>query len=353
MPTIACPDCNRYVQVPNVSGNAFFDCPTCPRLTARKLLYKCSACMKVSMLAPGARICPKCSTMVRPNVRQLLAPTVHLPSQPSDWIYHTTNVEIANSIKLAGLIPTFLRTGNDIAHPQGAFARNRDKRLASQMNTVLSTHPLFQKVKEGLAYLICLGAPLATIELLVAVPVAIVFVPNGGDGDGPNLRTSSDAALQALAIQLGYGAAPLVINTVPKYSDTRKLPGVIAKALQIANMPGHCLTIWAMQYVTLYYRIEEMKTARNVYFTKHNFAVPCYNEYTAGVSKAIIVVLRVRKAQIVGLIDDISEFKAECTPNIVLPGIIEIFVALNPDKFVIEIQRDSPANWIAIQHWGA
>lgn len=355
MPTITCRDCNRYVEVPNITGSEFFKCPTCPPTVPRKLLYKCTACMKVSMLPQGAKVCPKCSTMVRPTVRQLLTPIVYVPALPQEWVYHTTNIEIANSIKRDGLIPTFLRTNNDTAHPKGAFIRNREKRLATPMETVKSTHPIFYKVKEGLAYLISLGdlIGLHNISNIAAVPMPINFAPNGGSTDAENLGTACNAALQGLAIQLGYVAAPADISKAPNYFKNWRDGLVIAKALQIAKMPGHFLTIWAREYVKHYYRIEEMKTARHVYFIKHKYAEDCYREYTAGVSKATIVVLRVRKASIPNLIDDQSEFKAECTPDPVLPNIIEIFVPLNQDTFTHQVERENTANWIAIGHWGA
>ncbi len=301
------------------------------------------------MLSPGAKVCPKCFTLVRPDVRNLLQPQV-APSAPTDWTYHTTNITIASSIKRVGLMPSFIRTGNDRAHPDGAFARNRDMRLA--LPATDPRNPVLQKLKEGVAYLTCLGMPETAILQLNLVFQGIIFVPTGGVADAVNMRTQCDLALATLAQQAGCMDAPTDIMKVPNFFKVLRNIKITNLATQLAGLPAHCLTVWATQYVTLYYRIEELKTVHNVYFLKQRDAVNGYNSYTKGQSKAIIVVLRVRRAQIVGLVDDISEAMAECTPNVVLPAIIEIFVALNPDWFVNPLHRDNNANWINIRHWG-
>ncbi len=301
------------------------------------------------MLTPGAKVCPKCFTLVRPDVRNLLQPLV-APSVPTDWTYHTTNITIASSIKRVGLIPSFIRTGSDRAHPDGAFARNRDIRLA--LPATDKRNPVLQKLKEGVAYLTCLGMPEIAISQLNLVPHGIAFVPAGGVADAVNLRTQCDLALVALAEQAGCVKPPTDIKKVPNFIKVWSNIKISNLATQLAGLPAHCLTVWARQYVTLYYRIEELKTVHNVYFLKQRDSVDGYNSYTKGQSKVMIAVLRVRRAQIVGLVDDISEAMAECTPNVVLPAIIEIFVALSPDWFVNPLHRDNNANWINIRYWG-
>ena len=354
MPTITCPSCNFYVQVPNLDRSGFFSCPTCPRTAARKLLYKCTSCMKVTILQAGARVCAKCSTMLRPAVRDLLlARSTFVPSAPTDWTYHTSNVRIVPSIQRYGLKSSFLRTGTDIAHPEGAFARNRDQRLAEPVIDKKSVHPVFQKLKEGLAYLACLGIATAYPGLVTVVPPDIAFLPTGGDTDGPELRKASDIALAALASMLGVKKLPETIVKAPNYFKVWRDEKTSALAIELITRPTHCLTIWARRYVSLYYRIEEMKTTHNIYFLKQSCAAEGYTEYTKGVSKEMIAVLRVRRAHVMGLVQDISEAKAECTPSIVLPRIIEIFVAPDPDSFVNPADRDNAANWINIEHWEA
>ena len=208
------------------------------------------------------------------------------------------------------------------------------------------------RLRKGVAYLVCLGKTNVEILDLDLAPPAIAFVPTGNDTDSANLAAKCDSALVELATLAGCMNAPTTIWNANNFKNVRNSANVNTLATQLAGRQAHCLTVWARQDTTLYYQVEEFKTVRNVYFLKQKDAAVGYKSYTKGLSKAIIVVLRVRRALIVGLVDDFSDHMAERTPITVLPNVIEIFVALNPDWFCNPHYRDNNANWINIRDWG-
>lgn len=350
MPTTTCPVCHRYVQVQDVRDAAPFACPYCPPSAPALVQYKCTSCMKVSLLNPVT--CPKCFTMIRPGARALLTPVLPPPpSNPADWTYHTTNLRVAHSIKRIGLQSILTLTGQQIAPAHGAFARNRDMRL--QLPPQDPANPVVQQLKRGIAYLRCLGLDQLGIGALAQAPPPIAFVPTGRDEDRENLDKARDSVLAEIARSAGIRALPAKVEGARNFFRVYRADEVGAQAAALALQPGNSLTVWASAYVTLYYRIEEVKTTSRVYFLKARHARDGYVEYTKNVSKAVIVVLRVRKANIIGLVDDISEFKAECTPHGVLPHLIEIMVGFNPDRFTDDAYRNDDRNWINITQWNA
>ncbi|MGK0360173.1 MAG: hypothetical protein ACI9U2_002486 [Bradymonadia bacterium] len=348
-----CPRCSRYVQVANVRDTGPFNCQFCPRGAAPLLLYKCTSCMKISPLGAGDSACPRCRTMVRPQARRQLAalagPRI-APTVPSDWVYHTTNMKVAGFIKRGGLRSKFSRTGNDTADLEGAFARNRDMRLALPVTD--KANPVVQQLKVGVAYLRALGLTASAVNDLTLPQQAIQFAPTGGEGDAAGLDVARDGHLKDIASRCGITRPPDVIARAKGFFKIFKSPEVQQQAQRLATQATHCLTAWATSHTALYYRIEEMKTTRNVYVLKHTTAEAGYAAYTKDVSKALIVVLRMKASRITGLAQDISEEKALCTPSDIFATDIEIFSALNPDSFMQSVLRHDASNWVALTRWG-
>jgi hypothetical protein len=265
-----------------------------------------------------------------------------------DWIYHTTNVGIARAIKKSGFRSRLDRTGTLDAEPTGGFARDRDKTLALPVTD--KGNKKVQYLQTAIAYLKSLGLDEAKIEALTLAAVPIGFVPTGADEDAAKCEETCYRALKKLAAAAGLKKQRKVFKIDSPLLALRK--EVVGLARKLAQRPQHCLTIWADEYAHLHYRVEEVKTARHVYFLKSQYAEAGYASYTKGVAKDAIAVLRVKRSDISGLKDDISEFMAECTETAIIPAHVQIMTG-KPEMFIAEAYRNDAGHWKAIERWAA
>jgi DNA-directed RNA polymerase subunit RPC12/RpoP len=350
MPTTTCPQCNRYSTVPNVQNAERYACPYCTSLTREPLLlYKCFSCMKVSIFvaARTPRACPHCMTIVRTLPRELIpAPRVAVPFVETEWLYHVTTDTIARAVKRQGLRSAFSRTGQRIPDASGSFALDRVKRIEGAIAGRI------------MQYLVtCLAnADNGDMWRDAAIPYTpFVHAATGSNDDYMSLSALEKASLLHFGQQV-HG---------PKFTVTpRGTVGIARKQSTIAlrqtliEKPDHYLTKLATQSANFDFNVEAAITSSHVYFL--NTALDRltfesgYKDYTKLRSPLSIVVLRVRRADVTGLEQDMADFRAVRTQSDVAAARLQILVgtAIYTEFKRLDV-RSRDDNWMPLTQWGA
>lgn len=257
----------------------------------------------------------------------------------ADWRYHLTSKTIAQKIKTAGMKSTLTRISAPVAAPTVAFNQDR-----------LSNEATKQKAKLGeyLANFLARGASLETLTGSKKPFTPLAFTPVGDNGlDTPKLTQMEKQALTTFAQALmGLGR-----EDWRKAREWRAKPQVTQAADQLLRSnKNHYLARLAVQVVAFTYKIEETITASHIYFFLPQYAEVCFRDYSKHLNSRDLVMLRVHKTKIPGLIQDDSEFRAKMTKSTVLPDAIEVMS--NVSQFENKITRTNDANWVAIKNRG-
>ncbi|HTH75609.1 MAG TPA: hypothetical protein VL635_14505, partial [Trinickia sp.] len=322
MPTTTCPKCNRYSTVPNVQNAAPYACPFCTSTTREPmLLYKCFSCMKVSIFAVARmpRACPQCRTIVRTLPRDLIPPPrVVAPFVETDWLYHVTSMTIARSIKIQGIRSAFRRTGSVAPDPNGSFALDRVNRINGT---------IAGRITKYLVVCLANAANGDTWRDAAVDYTPFAHAATGSNDDYMSLSTREDAAL----LQFGRQVHGSKFTLKPKGTiGLGRKPTTIALRNTLVGNPDHYLTKLATQAANYDFDVEAAITACHVYFL--NTALERlvfeggYTDYTKLRSPSSIVVLRVRRADVIGLEQDMADFRAVRTRSDVPAARVEILV---------------------------
>ena len=349
MPTTTCPKCNRYTTVPNIQNAERYSCPYCTSTTREPmLLYKCFSCMKVSIFAAARvpRACPYCRTIVRTLPRDVIPPpTVVVPFVETDWLYHVTNMTIARSIKRQGLRSAFRRTGSIVPDPNGSFALDRVNRINGTIASRITKY-----------LVICLANADTGDAWRDAVMAYTPFAhaATGSNDDYVSLSALEDAAL----LRFGRQVQGPDFKLKPKgMVGLAKKPGTVALCNTLLGNPDHYLTKLATQSANYDFGVEAAITACHVYFL--NTALDRlifeggYKDYTKLRSPSSIVVLRVRRADVIGLEQDMADFRAVRTKSDILPAKLQILVgtAIHTEFKRLDV-RGRDDNWMPLAQWG-
>ncbi|HEX6291890.1 MAG TPA: hypothetical protein VFZ66_22080 [Herpetosiphonaceae bacterium] len=250
----------------------------------------------------------------------------------ADWFYHLTRKQVALIIKQGGMTSAVHRIGRAVPHPFGAFVQNRKKKEASEYQ---------QKLKGYLIDLMARGCSEGTLRRTRGVYVPFTLVLRGSNEDDvprvDQLEAQYLNQYKRLLPNLGQFDRP-TFNKLKKDVLVDELVNDL-----LVRDKNHFLARLAVQYVTYRNNIEEMITASHVYFLRPGCAVDGYNDYKKHLDSNQIVVLRVHKDNLPGLVDDDSDYRAVMTERIVPANVIEVMQ--NHDNFTNEDYRSNAQNW--------
>lgn len=268
-----------------------------------------------------------------------------------NYVYHLTSSSTALLIKASGMSSTFARTGEAKAHPEGAFAKDRESKGPAK---------ILSFVIEGLGHLLNAGV---TIEQLAnearSISFSTVPVPSCMvDKHSEDSNARSDWHKRQLAdfrekFFPNAQACPKPVKDRGEYcaleslkrTNYRKEKGPTFQR----DYPDHFICNLAIACKDLYYSVEESLTTRGIYFTKPEYAENGYIEYAKHLGGDSIVILRVVKEKLTNPHDDPSEYKAIRSEGKVEVGDIQIFN--DHKRFLNKEARDSDGNWIALGVW--
>lgn len=114
----------------------------------------------------------------------------------------------------------------------------------------------------------------------------------------------------------------------------------------LRNNKNHFLARLAVQYTSFAYDIEEKITSSHIYFLQPRYAKEGYLDYSKHLNSSDVVMLRVNKDHLVGLIQDDSDHRTVTTPNRVGPDVSEVMEQHN--QFVDLDYRCDEQNWKSI-----
>ncbi|HEY0738529.1 MAG TPA: hypothetical protein VGD69_26665 [Herpetosiphonaceae bacterium] len=250
----------------------------------------------------------------------------------ADWLYHLTRKEVALIIKRGGMTTALSRIGMPVPHPKGAYVQNRKKKEETE----------FQQQLRG--YLVDLMAHGYTREQILAVrdnylPFHVVL---RGSNEHDVWRV--DAKEKEYLAQFRESLPGQAKYDRAKFNQAKKDINVemLANTMLIRNK-NHFLARLAVQYVTYRNNIEEIITASHIYFLKPKDVHIPYNDYKKHLGDTTVVVLRVHKDNLPGLVQDDSEARAMMTKIPVLPNVIQVME--NHEKFIDENYRSDARNW--------
>jgi hypothetical protein len=290
--------------------------------------------MKVSIFGADKipRACPLCMTMVRSGTRALAGPSPGpVVFVETDWLYHVTDVAIARLMKISGIQSAFLRTGRRAPDENGSFFLDKVKRIDN-------------KREERLKYYAC-------ICLLNGWPPAadrpyrpLVHFPTGSNNDYEPLEKQQDEALR-------------IFGNVEEFS-IKKLSTVKAQAAQIATELSHRrdLYLWKLadQYAECYFNVEGAITSSHIYFlnTKQDreSIMVGFRDYIKFRSPSSVAVLRVRRADVLGLEQDMADHRAVRTQRSVSADKLQILIGIHTD-FLRDNLRGADESWMPLASW--
>ncbi|WP_147297911.1 hypothetical protein [Trinickia dinghuensis] len=180
-----------------------------------------------------------------------------------------------------------------------------------------------------------------------------VHAATGSNDDYMSLSALEDAALSRFGKQIQGDKFTLK----PKGTvGIAKKPGTIALRDTLVGNPDHYLTKLAIQCANYDFGVEAAITACHVYFL--NTALERlifeggYKDYTKLRSPSSIVVLRVRRVDVVGLEQDMADFRALRTKSDVPAARLEILVgtAIHTEFKRLDVRSRSD-NWIPLTQW--
>lgn len=256
-----------------------------------------------------------------------------MEEKDASWRYHLTRKEIALLIKRGGMTTSLSRIGMPIPHPKGAFAQDRKVKEGKECQ---------EKLKEYLCHLLAHGCTMENIEQTEDLYIPFNFVIQGSNkADIPRLQQ----------IERQYLARfKEVLLNVGRYDENkyyrfgRDFRVESLANTMLARKKNHFLVRLAVQFVSYKFKIEEVITATHIYFLKPGaIAVSGYKDYKKHLGDVTIVVLRVHKGNLPGLVQDDSEARAMMTHIPVTPDVIEVMV--NHDNFPDENYRINDQNW--------
>ncbi|QRK05068.1 hypothetical protein JQX13_33345 [Archangium violaceum] len=263
----------------------------------------------------------------------------------SAWLYHLTTRKVALLIKDHGMTSELMRSGRAVAHPQGAFAKDRREREPKSTNN---------KLKAYLCDILSRGVSMDQIREEKGQYQPFVFEPQGSNEvDNPKLDGLEKGKF------LSY--VRLLLPNEGQVNRARRLrlgrdPEVekAAKDMLLKDK-SHFLVRLAIQYVACRFDIEETITASHIYFQKPEYAAYCYDDYKKKLGDVPMVVLRVRKADVSLLVADDSDFRAMMTRHRVGAELIQLMEAHETTKeqpgFKDLNYRCNASNWIPLLSW--
>lgn len=256
----------------------------------------------------------------------------------ADWRYHLTSRAVAQKIKSVGMSSNLSRIGMPVAAPKGAFNQDRQKKEADKQKA---------KLVEYLGALLARGAAADAISNSVKPFAPLAFTPVGNNGvDTPKLTQLEKQALQTFAQSL-QGLGPDNWRKAGEFRRKKETQDLADTLLR--SKKNHFLARLAVQVVSFTYKIEETISSSHIYFFLPQYAEDCYRDYTKHLNTNDLVMLRVHKNDINGLVQDDSEFRAVMTKNNVAPSKIQVLTQLN--QFTNTVSRSNNANWVAIANW--
>lgn len=261
----------------------------------------------------------------------------------ADWYYHVTRPDVARFIQQTGMRPAVLRIGAPVAHPNGAFVRDREAKQVTKYK---------ERLKSYVAGIVARGGEHHRILLARGVYVPFVFAPTGNRAaDVPAL---TDIENEQLANYRMFFPAlgPRAQNVAQVYRS----PATAQSADTLFLDRGHFLTRLAIQATAMEYKIEEVTSASHIYFIQPAYAVDCYRDYKRHLGGGPIVALRVARANVNAPVQDDAEFRAVMSATPVPPNAIEILdqqadVADAHNHFLDNERRQDDHNWIPIAQW--
>jgi len=280
----------------------------------------------------------------------------------ANYVYHLTSSATALLIKANGMSSIFARTGEAKAHPQGAFAKDRDAKAPAKIESY---------VIEALGHLLNAGL---TIEQLAGeagsiqlseCPKATGNVDKHAD-DSNAIRDWYKKQVDDFRKKFFPNAQPVPkdpVNGRGEYAALKSLERTKyrkEKGTEFKNdHPNHFICKLAKVQTDLYYSLEESLTTRGIYFTKAEFAENGYKDYAKHLGGETIVILRVAKEKLSNPHDDPSESKAIRSEGKVEVGDIQVFIDhkrfLNKEGegSAQKNSRDVDGNWIALGVWNS
>lgn len=180
--------------------------------------------------------------------------------------------------------------------------------------------------------------------------VPFAHAATGSNDDYMSLSTLEDAALLQFAKQI-HGAKSTL---KPKGTvGIARRHTTIALCNTLVGNPNHYLTKLATQSANYDFDVEAAITSCHVYFL--NTTLPRltfeggYTDYTKLRSPASIAVLRVRRADVIGLEQDMADFRAVRTRSDVPAARLEILVGTAiPTEFKRLEVRSREENWMPL-----
>lgn len=249
-----------------------------------------------------------------------------------NWLYHLTAKSIALKVKSVGMTSALTRIGIPVANPQGAFAQNRQKMESAKFE---------QKLTGYLSDVLSRGCTKEKIKEVRGQYVPFSFVPRGSnEADFPRLTLIENQRLECYVRSIPSLGKP---ERKKKAQFRRDLAVKQLAQFMLRSDKNHFLARLAVQCVAFGYKIEESITASHLYFLKPRYAVEGYNDYKKHLNAADMVMLRVHKNNVPGLVDDDSDHRAAMTKQTVGPGKIEVMKKL--DHFTDLAYRCDAKNW--------
>lgn len=277
-----------------------------------------------------------------------------------NYVYHLTTKATALLIKANGMTSTFSRTGEENAHSEGAFAKDRDAKTPAKIESYVS---------EALGFLLNAGVTLdelcretGSVELLPAPKATGNVEKHAEDSNAIRdwFKNEVDryrkkffphaVELSRQPANVGSEYAKMKLTDRAKY---RKTEG--PKFMR--SHPNHFICTLAQAQTELYYGVEEALTVRGIYFTKAQYAEIGYTEYSKHLGNEEIVILRVAKEKLTNPHDDPSEFKALRSEGKVEVGDIQVLI--DHRRFLEKVGqgptqtnfRDVDSSWIGLGAW--
>lgn len=282
------------------------------------------------------------------------------PPPDAEWLYHLTTRTMALRIKTEGLKTWHQATESRFANPDGAFAKNRDRRRPEK---VLEKHREFfaelckRIAAEGVAPR---EAVVETAKRLMQAEAEYGpwnYTPTGQGGpDRTQLGVLQKAKQEEYwhAVKGGLdggstsGKQPWIPGGAARDSRYYRDQGeVLAKARQ-GTQPNHFASRYAAQAADTYYAIEESVVIHHIYFSKPGEdASTCYKDYSKHLSSNELALLRVKRVALEeSLEEDEAETRAEMTKEKVPASLIEVM--RDHSKFNDMRSRLDPKNWMPI-----
>ncbi len=347
MPVATCSECNHYVNVPNVDNAQAFECPFClPDKVSKKkavmVLYKCTSCMGVSLFAAKRppRACSRCHTLVRtlinPQVSSAVAPFVE-----REWLYHVTSPTVARLVKAGGLRSALARTGVRQPDPEGSFAKDRVKRVSTEIDSRLRQYIANCRANRDSDWFIQ--------QATAYTPIPLAFT--GDNNDYVTLKAQDESRFMAFGRQTIGNGFKGDIGTVKIARDatTRNYMNTL-KAL-----PAHFLTRLANDYANLNFDIEGAITASHVYFLNTSDVMMTkdgFKDYIKFRKPEDTAVLRIRRRDVFGLMPDEADQRAVRTAlSVSAFAGFEIMTKGTRDDFLRDDFRADSDNWTPFKSW--